>query len=184
MDAHSAIFITGGARSGKSRFAQQTAEALHPQRVFVATAQALDREMERRIARHKDERGPTWRTVEAPLRLEHAVREHAPGAGVMLIDCITLWISNLLLGPGAGAVEPAVAGLCRAVSQAPCHIVIVSNEVGGGIVPDNALAREFRDLAGMANQRLAAACSHAYLMAAGLALPLKRNGLPLCPSHE
>lgn len=180
MAGRSTIFITGGARSGKSRHAQQLAESLGARRVFVATAQALDSEMAQRIARHRAERGDSWRTCEAPLYLEDAVREQAAGADVLLVDCVTLWVSNLLLGPGADAVAPAVQGLCEAVAETPCHLVIVSNEVGCGIVPDNALSRDFRDLAGMANQLLAAACRDAYLMAAGLPLCLKRNGKTCC----
>jgi adenosylcobinamide kinase/adenosylcobinamide-phosphate guanylyltransferase len=172
------VFVTGGARSGKSRFAQAAAEALGVRRVFLATAQALDQEMADRIARHKAERGPDWRTCEAPFSLPDAVREHAGQADVMLIDCVTLWVSNLLLRHGAAAVGSGVHDLCGAVAEAPCNMVIVSNEVGCGIVPDNALAREFRDLAGMANRLIAAACSDVFLMAAGLPQPLKQSGRP------
>ena len=173
------VFVTGGARSGKSRFAQSAAQALGARRVFVATAEALDEEMAQRIARHKAERDASWSTCEAPYDLCEALREHAARADVLLVDCLTLWISNLLLHRGHGAVGPAVEDLARTITDIKsCHLVIVSNEVGAGIVPENALAREYRDLTGTANQRVAAACTEVFLIAAGLPLALMRNGAP------
>jgi adenosylcobinamide kinase/adenosylcobinamide-phosphate guanylyltransferase len=163
--------VLGGARSGKSRHAQAIAEARGGTLVFVATAQAYDDEMRDRIARHRSDRDARWRTVEAPLALAAAIRA-ADGEGVvMLIDCLTLWASNLLLGDHD--IDAAADALLAAIAAVRGTIVLVSNEVGYGIVPDNALARRFRDVAGILNQRVAAAVARVDLVAAGLPLRLK-----------
>ncbi|NKJ43736.1 bifunctional adenosylcobinamide kinase/adenosylcobinamide-phosphate guanylyltransferase [Novosphingobium sp. SG720] len=165
------LFVIGGARSGKSRHAQIRAEASGLAPVYLATAQAFDAEMTARITQHQAERDGRWQTVEAPLDLAEAIaREAAPGR-VLLVDCLTLWLSNLMLSERdmAGALD----ALERAVAGAAGLVILVSNEVGQGIVPDNALARRFRDEAGWANQRMAACCDEAVLVCAGLALTLK-----------
>lgn len=169
-----AILVGGGARSGKSAFALRLACRLGRRRSFVATAQALDDEMRVRVARHVAERGVEFATVEAPLELPAAIARAAEGADVIVVDCLTLWLSNLLLG---GEDEPRIAArvatLAEVVGARRCHVVLVTNEVGLGIVPDNALARTFRDVAGRAHQRLAAAADEVYLAALGVVLRLR-----------
>lgn len=164
--------VLGGARSGKSRRAQALAEAAPvDRRVFIATAQAFDAEMRERIDRHRADRDARWRTVEAPLDLAAAIAAaDAPGA-LLLVDCLTLWTSNLLLADQP--LDPALDALCAALAAARGRVVLVSNEVGWGIVPDNALARRFRDLAGIVNQRVAAAADRVELVVAGLPMVLK-----------
>jgi len=165
------LFVLGGARSGKSRYAQTRAEALDGELVFVATGQAFDAEMAERIARHRDDRGPRWITVEAPIELAAAIRDESREDRVLLIDCLTLWTSNLLL---AERDIPAAAGeLVAAITDAAGPLILVANEVGLGIVPDNALARRFRDEAGRINQQVAAAVDGVMFVAAGLPLKLK-----------
>ncbi len=164
------LLVLGGARSGKSRFAQQLAEACEGPLLYVATGQALDAEMVSRIEAHQKVRGARWQTIEAPLDLADIVRTE--GKGVMLIDCLTLWASNLIFAERD--VAAATADLCAAITAAPGRIILVSNEVGLGIVPDNALARRFRDVAGTINQAVAQAADRVVFVAAGLPLWLKR----------
>lgn len=161
--------VLGGARSGKSRHAQVLAEAAPAPHLFVATAQAFDAEMAGRIARHRADRGAGWRTVEAPYDLAAAIG--AAQGGTVLVDCLTLWTSNLLLGDAD--LDAATDALLAALAATPAHVVLVSNEVGWGIVPDNALARRFRDVAGRVNQRVAAAADRVDLVVAGIAMHLK-----------
>lgn len=165
------ILILGGARSGKSAYAESL---LPPRRrkVYVATAEPGDAEMAARIAAHRARRGRGWTVVEAPLDLAAAIRAHCGPGGHVLVDCVTLWLSNVLLAERD--VAAAVDELLDAVNAAAGTLVLVSNEVGSGVVPDNALARRFRDAAGRANQRLAAAADEVVLIAAGLPLILKR----------
>ena len=167
----SALLVLGGACSGKSRHAQAWAERHDGQLAFIATAQAFDAEMEERIARHRADRDARWRTWDAPLALPDAIGQAAPGAAAVLVDCLTLWLTNLIL---AGRdVDAASAALQGAVRACPCPIALVANEVGFGIVPDNALARRFRDAAGRLNQQLAASVDGVVLVVAGLPLTLK-----------
>ncbi len=165
------VFIGGGARSGKSALAQRMAEAAGARRVFVATAQAFDAEMRARIARHQAERAGGFTTIEAPLALPAALAA-LPACDVVLIDCLTLWISNLLLADEPD-IQARLTALLAAIAAAPCDVLLVSNEVGQGIVPDNALARRFRDETGWAHQRLAAAADEVYYGALGMMLRLK-----------
>lgn len=167
----SLLFVLGGARSGKSRYALNRAEALPGALLFVATAQALDKEMDSRIARHREERGPRWRTIEEPLDLATVVRAESTADRVLLIDCLTLWASNLLLADRD--IDAATVALVRALGEAQGPVILVANEVGLGIVPDNALARRFRDVAGIINQAVAACVNEAVFMAAGLPMRLK-----------
>jgi adenosylcobinamide kinase/adenosylcobinamide-phosphate guanylyltransferase len=163
------VLLLGGARSGKSRIAQARAEALPGELVYIATGAALDAEMAERIARHRADRGPRWRTVEAPIDLPDAIRPE--GGRVLLVDCLTLWLSNLMLGEHD--IPAASDRLLAALDAASSTVLLVANEVGMGIVPENALARRFRDEAGRLNQRVAAAAHEVLLVAAGLALRMK-----------
>ncbi len=165
------IFIGGGARSGKSRLALALAERAGPRRVFIATAQAWDDEMRYRIDRHRDERDDTYRTVEEPLAVPERLATLS-GCDVVLIDCLTLWLTNLLLA-GEADIQGRIRDLIAAIAAAPCPVIVVTNEVGLGIVPDNALSRRFRDEAGFAHQALAAAAESVYFGAMGMLLRLK-----------
>ncbi len=172
----SSLFVLGGARSGKSRYAQGRAEALTGEPVFVATAEPFDEEMRDRIARHRADRDARWRTVEAPLGLPAVLdARSAPGA-VVLVDCLTLWLSNLMLADAD--LDQAEQELCRAIGGFAGHIILVSNEVGLGIMPDNVLARRFGDAAGRLNQAVAGVASEVVLMTAGLPLTLKPDTAP------
>jgi adenosylcobinamide kinase/adenosylcobinamide-phosphate guanylyltransferase len=162
--------VLGGARSGKSLHAEALVTAFAPPWIYVATAEPLDDEMRARIAEHRARRGADWRTVEAPTDLAGALAGIRDG-GAVLVDCLTLWLSNLML---AGAdVEAESARLEAVLTGIAAPVVLVSNEVGFGIVPDNALARRFRDAQGRLNQRMAARAARVVLMVAGLPLVVK-----------
>ena len=161
--------VLGGARSGKSRFAEGLLSAIEGGLLYLATAEAGDAEMAARIREHQERRGRGWRTVEAPLEVPEALA--AAGSEAVLLDCLTLWVSNLMAAERD--VEAAGEALCQALDGARAPVVVVSNEVGLGIVPENALARRFRDHAGRLNQRVAAAVDQVYFIAAGLPLLLK-----------
>jgi adenosylcobinamide kinase/adenosylcobinamide-phosphate guanylyltransferase len=163
--------VLGGARSGKSRYAEGLVTATAPPWLYIATAQAFDDEMVARIAEHRTRRAEGWRTIEAPLDLAGVVAEHGRSGHPVLIDCLTLWLSNVMLG--GRDVEVACDTLTDTIATARSPIVAVSNEVGLGIVPDNALARRFRDAQGRLNQQIAARADRVVLMAAGLPLTLK-----------
>jgi adenosylcobinamide kinase / adenosylcobinamide-phosphate guanylyltransferase len=166
------ILVGGGARSGKSRFAMDYARTLGERRLFVATAQAFDAEMGERIARHREERGLAFTTVEEPVQLARVMRE-ATAMDVVLVDCLTLWLSNLLLqGRSPDDIERDVDEVVTALRLRRHHVVLVSNEVGFGIVPENALGRAFRDIAGRTHQRLVAEADEVYLAAMGLLVRL------------
>lgn len=165
------LLVLGGARSGKSRHAQMRAEQLGGELVFIATAQPFDDEMVARIAHHRTERGDAWRTIEAPVDLVGAIAAECRPGRVLLVDCLTLWASNLLLaGHDMDAETDRLVETLRGVS---CPVILVANEVGLGIVPDNALARRFRDVAGRINQTVAAIADEVVFLAAGLPLRLK-----------
>lgn len=166
------LLVLGGARSGKSRYAQARCEAIGGRLIYIATGQAGDDEMADRIARHRADRGPCWETVEAPTDLAAAIEAASRRADAVLVDCLTLWLSNLMLG--GHDLARARAMLAQAVRDARVPLVLIANEVGLGIVPDNALARRFRDEAGWINQQIAAIADEVVLVAAGLSLPLKR----------
>ncbi|QGP80631.1 bifunctional adenosylcobinamide kinase/adenosylcobinamide-phosphate guanylyltransferase [Sphingobium sp. CAP-1] len=165
------LLVLGGARSGKSRYAQAQAEAFAGDLVYVATGQAFDDEMVERIAAHQGDRGPRWRTVEAPIDLAAVIAAESRADTLLLIDCLTLWASNLIFADRD--LDDAIAELTRAIAGAPGRIILVANEVGLGIVPDNALARRFRDVAGRINQAVAASADRVIFVAAGLPLTLK-----------
>lgn len=165
------LLVIGGARSGKSRYAQQRAEASGLSPIFVATAQAFDDEMRERIARHRADRHMGWQTVEAPLHLAEAIAAHDAPGRVLLIDCLTLWVTNLMLG--AQDVEAALCAVADTIARSEGQLILVSNEVGWGIVPENPLARRFRDIAGLVNQRIAASVDEVQFLCAGLGLRMK-----------
>ena len=162
--------VLGGARSGKSAYAERLIEALPPPWLYVATAQAWDDEMRARIAQHRARRPGGWETREAPRDLAGLLAGTEPGRPV-LVDCLTLWLTNVLLAEADLAAE--TAALAEACARHPGPLVLVSNEVGFGIVPDNALARRFRDEAGRLHQRLAALADRVVLTVAGLPLVVK-----------
>jgi adenosylcobinamide kinase / adenosylcobinamide-phosphate guanylyltransferase len=163
--------VLGGARSGKSRHAENLVTGLAPPWIYVATAQALDDEFAARIAEHRARRHQGWRTVEVPRDLAPAI-DLADGAPV-LVDCLTLWLTNLMLANAD--LEAEFVRLDAALGRARGPLVLVANEVGLGIVPDNALARRFRDVAGRLNQRIAARANRVVLMVAGLPLEVKND---------
>jgi adenosylcobinamide kinase / adenosylcobinamide-phosphate guanylyltransferase len=166
------ILVLGGARSGKTTFAERLAMRIGQKPVYLATAEALDREMRDRVETHRRARAGRFATIEEPINLREALIESAKEFDVVLVDCLTLWITNLL-GTGAN-VAGEVDELAVALQQIKtARVILVSNEVGLGIVPDNPLARMFRDLAGAAHQRLGEICSDVYFVAAGLPLTLK-----------
>ena len=163
--------ILGGARSGKSARAQSLAENISQNRIYIATAEAGDEEMAARIARHQADRGNGWRTIEAPLDISDALGEHATPNSVCLVDCLTLWLSNLMHSERDAEAE--IENLCSSILSAAGPTVLVSNEVGLGLVPETPLGREFCDAQGRLNQRVAAVCSGVEFVAAGLPLSLK-----------
>jgi len=176
------ILITGGSRSGKSAFAQKRAEALPGPRAFIATCPMIDSEMEERIRKHREaRRGKGWETIEETVDLAGVI-ERARGCRVLLIDCLTLWVNNLLYDAekeGKRLAEEAVAIRCRELIHA-CGVfggtvIFVTNELGMGIIPDSETARHFRDIAGRCNQEIAAAADSVTLVVSGIPLHLKRS---------
>jgi len=161
--------VLGGARSGKSRHAESLIATLPPPWLYVATGEAGDEEMTARITAHQRRRGPDWRTVEAPRHLVAALQ--SAGTTPVLVDCLTLWLSNLMLADID--IEAETAHLERALAVVTAPVVLVANEVGSGIVPDHPLGRKFRDLQGMLNQRMAARADSVVLMVAGLPFAVK-----------
>ncbi len=167
-------FVLGGARSGKTGVALARAEASGLSAVMVATAQAHDAEMETRIAAHRAERGPEWGLVEEPLALADVLAREAGEGRVLVVDCLTLWLSNVLFADRA--VEAEIAGLAAALERVAGPVILVSNEVGLGIVPENALARRFRDLQGRLNREIARVAERVTLVVAGLEMVVKQSG--------
>ncbi len=175
----SIIFILGGARSGKSRYAQELADRLGPRVLYVATAEALDGEMKARIEAHRRSRPSSWRTLEARAGVAEAIASEKADAEVVIIDCLTLLVSNLLADGSAGAeacekrVMGEVEDLLALMETAKPDFIVVSNEVGLGLVPPNPLGRVYRDVLGLANQMVARHADEVYLMVAGIPVPLK-----------
>jgi adenosylcobinamide kinase/adenosylcobinamide-phosphate guanylyltransferase len=163
--------VLGGARSGKSAFAEQLVHASTLKRIYLATATPGDDEMQSRISHHRARRGDGWRTVEEPLELTPALAREAAGDSAVLVDCLTLWLSNIMHA-GRDA-ETETRHLAEWLTQAPHPIVLVSNEIGLGLVPETPLGRRFRDAQGRLNQAVAAAVPHVIFVAAGLPLRLK-----------
>jgi adenosylcobinamide kinase / adenosylcobinamide-phosphate guanylyltransferase len=164
-------FVLGGARSGKSRYAESLIEAAAESGLYLATAEARDDEMRQRIRHHRARRGPRWSTIEAPLEIVPPLRREARVSRPILVDCLTLWLANVL--DAGREVEPACAALLETIAALDGPVVVVANEVGLGIVPENSLARAFRDHAGRLNQAIAARADRVVFVAAGLPLLLK-----------
>ena len=164
-------FILGGARSGKSSRALAIAETANARPVFIATAEALDDEMADRISRHQTERGEAWRTVEAPLDLCAALSNTAGNETIVVIDCLTLWLSNLM--HHERDIEAEMSAFCEALQHLQGEVILVSNEVGLGLVPETPLGRAFRDAQGRLNQRVAEVADRVEFVAAGLPITLK-----------
>jgi adenosylcobinamide kinase / adenosylcobinamide-phosphate guanylyltransferase len=171
MSHHRRVLVLGGARSGKSRIALQLAESASTDRTYVATAQAFDEEMRQRIAQHRAERDGSWRTLDAPLDLAQSVRERTGPDQAVLVDCLTLWLSNIVLA-GRDAADEGDR-LAQSVREARGPLILVSNEVGHGIVPSTPLGRSFRDDQGRLNQRIAEVCDAVVFVAAGCPILLK-----------
>ncbi|QWR78896.1 bifunctional adenosylcobinamide kinase/adenosylcobinamide-phosphate guanylyltransferase [Candidatus Magnetomonas plexicatena] len=175
------VFITGGAKSGKSTFALKTADGYSGKRAYIATAQALDDEMTKRIEAHRKERAGKWDTVEEPINIHQSIAALAVSHDVIVVDCLTLWLTNMLLKepePAEDVIYNAFSKLTDSLTTAKQlksdgSLILVSNEVGLSIVPDNRLARLFRDYAGVLNQQVAAVSDEAYLVVSGL--PLRLN---------
>jgi adenosylcobinamide kinase/adenosylcobinamide-phosphate guanylyltransferase len=182
-------FVLGGARSGKSRFALEKASAYKGKKIYIATAQAIDDEMKERIEKHKKERSGEWATFEEPLNISILISDIHRSYDVILLDCLTLWLSNLMtrrqntedrtqtieieLENFLDAVKSLKSSSVCDLASGLCSLFVVSNEVGLGIVPDNALSRRFRDLSGYLNQRVAAIADEVYLVTAGIPLKIK-----------
>jgi adenosylcobinamide kinase/adenosylcobinamide-phosphate guanylyltransferase len=169
------MLVMGGAKSGKSSFALKICNDMIGNHIFLATAQPFDGEMEERIRRHQHERGDKWRTVEEPLEITSRIRELDGEDSVILVDCLTLWLNNLFMKHETDreAVYQAVADLTDQLSGIQGAVVAVSNDVGMGIVPENALSRSFRDAAGLLNQRIASIARKVAITFAGLPMVLR-----------
>lgn len=165
--------ILGGARSGKSRLAEQRAQDLGCRVVYIATAQAGDGEMSERILRHREQRPAEWRLVEEPIALAHVLQEQAASDVCLLVDCLTLWVTNLLLSD-PGVLERELNALYQVLDSLPGELIFVSNEVGWGIVPMGELSRQFQDQAGWLHQRLGEICDRVTLTVAGIPLEIKQ----------
>lgn len=168
------VLVLGGARSGKSDYALQRAQGWGRRLVYLATAEARDAEMVKRIDHHRAQRNPRyWETIEEPLDVVWRLKELDDRIDGVVLDCITLWVSNALLSDKTDELESQVAELVEEIPLFPFHFVAVSNEVGFGVVPDNPLGRAYRDLLGTVNQRLAKACNEVVLMTAGIPMQVK-----------
>ena len=185
---HHSLLVLGGARSGKSRHALEQARQGGPRVAFLATARALDGDMASRIARHRAERPPRWTTIEEPHEVPAACRRAARSHDLVVIDCVTVWVSNLMeRGDDDAVVLAAADDLAKLLRERLVSVILVSNEVGEGVHPPTELGRRFRDLLGLVNQRLAAAADRVTLMVAALPLTVKDAPLPSAPhdrSHE
>jgi adenosylcobinamide kinase / adenosylcobinamide-phosphate guanylyltransferase len=184
------VFIIGGARSGKSSFVLAKSSTVAGRKAYIATAEALDEEMAKRIEQHKKERGKEWDTYEEPLKVAEVMKELSGSYSALILDCLTLWLSNFFMktqseGHGLPAIETEIQKLLGSLRQFKssaagipgsgfCSLYIVSNEVGMGIVPENETARKFRDMAGILNQKVAEISDEAYMMVAGI--PMKMKG--------
>ena len=169
------IFVIGGCRSGKSNHALELAEKMAAgEKIFIATCIPQDGEMRQRVAKHQQNRSQSWKTIEAPLHLPQAIMDNARAESVVLVDCLTLWINNLLMeNEIAPDVEDQISKLVQALQSADGAVVMVSNEVGTGIVPENKLARVYRDLVGSVNQAVARQVDKVVWVVAGIPVTIK-----------
>ncbi len=169
--------VLGGAKSGKSSFALELGSSIAEEgaleKVFVATARTLDKEMEERVRLHREERGQGWRTIEEPINVAEALKG-LEARSVAIVDCLTLWLSNLMeITTDDASIMETVGKLADTASESRASVIMVSNEVGGGIVPSNPLSRRFRDLAGRTNQSIAAIADEAYYIVAGMPIKMR-----------
>jgi adenosylcobinamide kinase/adenosylcobinamide-phosphate guanylyltransferase len=176
LESKKLVFVLGGAKSGKSSWALKYTEKHYESRLFLATARILDEEMAERVKSHKLSRGPEWHLLEEPLEIAAALESRSREYQAVLIDCLTVWLSNVLLEKGEGSLDRYLEDLLGALSARKQAVTIVSNEVGTGIVPENPLGRKFRDLAGHLNQKIAEKADGVVLVIAGLPMYLK--GIP------
>lgn len=169
------VFVIGGCRSGKSRYAVKLAEGFAGDRkIYIATACPGDDEMKQRIKQHQKERSKSWTTIEVPVLLPEAIDENSRKSDLILVDCLTLWISNIFLQTNdMDKTSKHIERLIQSLANVKCPVILVSNEVGTGIVPENRLARIYRDLTGFANQRVAACSDKVIWMAAGIPVKIK-----------
>jgi adenosylcobinamide kinase/adenosylcobinamide-phosphate guanylyltransferase len=168
------VLVIGGCRSGKSSYAVELAEQIPGQKIFIATCIPHDKEMENRVLRHKKRRSRAWSTLEVPFRLPEEIRKNSRKENVILVDCLTLWISNLFLeNDDQENKNGHIRKLIQSLEKAECPIILVSNEVGTGIVPENRLGRLFRDIAGFTNQKIAACANKVIWMVAGIPVGVK-----------
>ena len=167
--------VLGGCRSGKSRHALElAAEMAAKNKIFMATCVPHDDEMKQRVARHQAERSRSWQTLEVPVELPEAIKNKSTHADLILVDCLTLWVSNLLMeSDDMARIEQVVQRLTLSLETARCPVILVSNETGTGIVPENRLARQFRDVVGLTNQRVAACVDRVIWMVAGIPVTIK-----------
>ena len=166
--------VIGGCRSGKSRHALYLAEQVPGQKIFIATCMPQDEEMEQRVLHHQEQRSSTWNTLEVPVFLPEAIHKNGIKGHVILVDCLTLWINNLILDDdNTQNFDNHIQRLTQSIKKAECPVILVSNEVGTGIVPENKLARLFRDMTGFANQKVAACVNGVISMVAGIPVKIK-----------
>jgi adenosylcobinamide kinase / adenosylcobinamide-phosphate guanylyltransferase len=168
------VLVLGGARSGKSSWALKYTENHYDAYMFLATAEIMDDEMAERVRLHKEDRGPQWKLREEPLAIAEVLKTDCEGVNAVLMDCMTIWLSNVLLQKGEERVPSYQNGLLEALSRSTQSIIIVSNEVGSGIVPEHPLGRLYRDMAGSWNQKLAAIADKVVMIVAGLPIYLKQ----------
>jgi adenosylcobinamide kinase / adenosylcobinamide-phosphate guanylyltransferase len=168
------ILVIGGCRSGKSSHALHLADQIPGQKIFIATCIPQDKEMEQRVLHHRQQRGSVWQTLDVPLLIPETINKHSLNGNVILIDCLTLWINNLIMDDeDPTKIDAKILKLTQSIEKAECPVILVSNEVGTGIVPDNKLARLFRDIAGFANQKVAACVDRVIWMVAGIPVKIK-----------
>ncbi len=168
------ILVIGGCRSGKSTHALNLAEQVSGQKIFIATCIPQDKEMEQRVLHHQQQRNAGWITIEVPVSLPEAVNTHGVKGNVLLVDCLTLWINNLIMDDQNPAnIDGRIIKLIRSLEHSKCPVILVTNEVGCGIVPENKLARLFRDVMGWANQKVADCATRVIWMVAGIPVKIK-----------
>jgi len=177
MSVNKVTLIVGGGRSGKSTQALHLAQSHAGKKVFIATAEAFDDEMRLRISKHQSERGDNFQTVEEPLDPARALAELPKDTEVAVVDCLTVWLGNLMHMHGVSGDYPEVNRLLQALKVPSCEIILVTNEVGMGIIPDNEMSRTFRDLAGRLNQNIAAVADRVLLMVCGLPVVVKGENI-------
>lgn len=166
-------FITGGQKSGKSNFALKLVEEDHDRLCYVATALTLDDEMKERVRRHKEERSSKWNVIEESVNIKDAVMANKDDYDVFLIDCMTLWMSNLMMSTNDDDILDMVHDFINTVRSTKAHVIIISNEVGNGIIPENKIARRFVDLSGKVNQMIAQGSDEVFLMTVGISQKIK-----------